>query len=516
VSAWSSGRGTKLFLSLTRFSFQQNRTRLSSRPHGTKPTQTALVVYYRVIMVYKPNYLLLLAVLAILATSDLVGQTATYATLRSFLGYPSDGKSPQGGVTLGKSGALYGTTANGGANNSCLPSGGYTEGCGTAFELAPPTVPDGAWTETVLYSFGVSPDAELPITNMVFGSNGVLYGSSLGGANGNGSVFQLTPPAAAGANWTESVIDSFDLPWTWGPQGTLLVAPDGTLYGTTSGTVTAQDGKLTDPGATVYDLVPPATAGGSWTRSILYRFGSDDEGAGTFPRAGLVATQGLLIGTDYVRGNTSCAKYGCGAVFALQPPASAGGSWTETTLYDFNGAPGDGGGPLAALTVGPGGVLYGTTQYGGSSTLCTLNNVVVGCGTVFQLTPPVTPGGAWSETVLYTFTGQDGDGALPVAGLVLGKNGSLYGTTEYGGSAASGSSCTSFGASGCGTIFELKPPLAPGRAWTETVLHSFTGIGGDGAAPQANLTAGPTGVLYGTTWAGGSAGYGTVFSITVQ
>ncbi len=363
---------------------------------------------------------------------------------------------------MGKSGVLYGTTADGGADNSCLPFEVYSGGCGAAFELAPPAVPGGPWTETVLYSFGPSPDAELPITSMVFGTNGVLYGTSLGGANGSGSLFQLTPPAAAGANWTESVINSFDLPYTWGPQGTLLLAPDGTLYGTTSGDAMAQQGKLTDWGATVYALFPPATAGGSWTRSILYRFGSAQEGAGTFPRAGLVASQGLLFGTDYAWGNTSCEKYGCGAIFELQPPASQGSPWTETSIYQFNGAPGDGGGPLAALTVGQGGMLYGTTQYGGSSTLCTLNNVVVGCGTVFQLTPPATGGGAWTETVLYSFTGQDGDGALPVASLVLGKNGSLYGTTEYGGSAASGSACVSFGASGCGTVFELKPPAAPG------------------------------------------------------
>jgi uncharacterized repeat protein (TIGR03803 family) len=99
---------------------------------------------------------------------------------------------------------------------------------------------------------------------------------------------------------------------------------------------------------------------------------------------------------------------------------------------------------------------------------------------------------------------------------VLGKNGSLFGTTEYGGSAASGSACVSFGASGCGTVFELKPPAAPGGAWTETVLHSFTGKDGDGAVPQANLTVGPAGVLYGTTWSGGTAGFGTVFSIKVN
>jgi uncharacterized repeat protein (TIGR03803 family) len=474
--------------------------------------QTALVVYCQIIMVNKPNHLLILAVLAIPATSAVVAQTATYATLYSFQGSPSDGKSPQGGLTRGPNGALYGTTTAGG--NMCLPYGPYTGECGTAFELTPPTVPGGAWTETVLYKFQGGPiDGQFPLTSMVFGSNGVLYGTALSGAIGYGCIFQLTPPVAAGASWTESVIYSFSL--AWGPQGTLLLGPGGILYGTTSGVVRTQLGQFQgDGGATVFALGPPATPGASWGEYDLYRFSNSQEGAGAFPRAGLTASQGSLFGTAYLLGNTSCEEYGCGTVFAMQPPASTGSAWTEITIHQFNGAPGDGGGPLAALTAGPGGVLYGTTQYGGSGTQCTLSNVVVGCGTVFQLTPGA--GGTWTETVLYSFTGQNGDGALPVASLVLRQSGSLFGTTEYGGSAASGSPCTSFGAFGCGTIFELKPPAAPGGAWTETVLHSFTGKDGDGAAPQANLTVGPTGALYGTTWAGGTEGYGTIFSIKVK
>jgi len=80
-------------------------------------------------------------------------------------------------------------------------------------------------------------------------------------------------------------------------------------------------------------------------------------------------------------------------------------------------------------------------------------------------------------------------------------NGVLYGTTSGGGSA------------GCGTVFKLAPPTAPGGTWTETILHSFTDQNGDGATPVAALALSSTGVLYGTTSAGGTAGKGTVFAI---
>jgi hypothetical protein len=66
---------------------------------------------------------------------------------------------------------------------------------------------------------------------------------------------------------------------------------------------------------------------------------------------------------------------------------------------------------------------------------------------------------------------------------------------------------------GCGIVFALTPPTAPGGAWTETVLHSFTGRDGDGAMPQGNLALGKNGVIYGTTVGGGAAGQGTVFEL---
>ncbi len=103
------------------------------------------------------------------------------------------------------------------------------------------------------------------------------------------------------------------------------------------------------------------------------------------------------------------------------------------------------------------------------------------------------------EQPVYTF--QDGiDGGLPGAGLVADKAGNLYGTAMSG------------GVSGQGVVFELSPPVAGATGWTQTVLYSFTG-GADGGVPQARLTLGRKGVLYGTATQGGG-GQGVVFSLS--
>jgi uncharacterized repeat protein (TIGR03803 family) len=137
------------------------------------------------------------------------------------------------------------------------------------------------------------------------------------------------------------------------------------------------------------------------------------------------------------------------------------------------------------------GTLYGTTSYGSGK--------CQGCGTVFSITP------SGHETVLHLFAGSP-DGLYPKARL-LNVNGTLYGTTEFG-----GSSCTSGVIGGCGTVFSITP------GGKEKVLYSFRG-GTDGEFPTAGLID-VKGTLYGTTEEGGDggchpyAGCGTVFSIT--
>jgi uncharacterized repeat protein (TIGR03803 family) len=108
--------------------------------------------------------------------------------------------------------------------------------------------------------------------------------------------------------------------------------------------------------------------------------------------------------------------------------------------------------------------------------------------------------GGWSEKILYSFTNAGGDGANPQCTLIFDAHGNLYGTTFNG------------GANLYGTAFELSPTKS--GQWTETILHTFTGIGPDGGNPIPGLIFDPTGNLYGTAWQGGRGGYGTVFELS--
>ena len=164
-------------------------------------------------------------------------------------------------------------------------------------------------------------------------------------------------------------------------------------------------------------------------------------------------------------------------------PCSAANPPTIIPLYSFNDLA-DGGFPQAGLAMSTAGALYSTT----SSSL-------VGWGSVFELIP--VKGGVYSENTLYTFTGG-ADGANPVGDLVIGPTGVLYGTTYSG------------GASGYGTVFQIAP--GTGGTWIQKVLYSFKG-GTDGAYPQAGVRLASNGVLYGTTFMGGTSNYGTVFKL---
>lgn len=109
------------------------------------------------------------------------------------------------------------------------------------------------------------------------------------------------------------------------------------------------------------------------------------------------------------------------------------------------------------------------------------------------------------ETVLYSFSGYPADGAYPQAGLARDAAGNLFGTTQYGGPG----SCQINGfTEGCGTVFMLS------NTSVETVLHSFVSGTTDGQLPIARLLLDPAGNLYGTTCYGGTQGMGTVFKVT--
>jgi uncharacterized repeat protein (TIGR03803 family) len=268
------------------------------------------------------------------------------------------------------------------------------------------------------------------------------------------------------------------------PGGGLIGDDAGNLYG-----MTRQGGAIS--AGTVYEL---SQSGDSWTETVLYAFDGGEDGA--FPSGNLVFdAAGNLYGTTGGGGNSACS---CGTVFELSPPASPGGSWTESTIYTFKGG-NDGAFPSAGLVFDPAGNMYGTTTAGGSTETCTRNR---GCGTVFELSSSPSHTDSWTETVLYRFTRDDGE--EPQGPLVLDYVGNLYGTTFEGGNQHN---C----AGGCGIVFEVSP--SSGGVWTETVLHSFSGINGDGANPIAGLLRDNSGVLAGTTIVGGYYGFGTVFGL---
>jgi uncharacterized repeat protein (TIGR03803 family) len=168
------------------------------------------------------------------------------------------------------------------------------------------------------------------------------------------------------------------------------------------------------------------------------------------------------------------------------------GTWVEEILHNFHGSGSDGANPWPGLVLDAAGNLYGTTYYGGSSAECGK----FGCGTVFELTPGAS--GTWNEKILRNF--HPSAGMNPIAALTLDASGNLFGTTAYGG--------TNF----YGTVFELTP-TASGQ-WNETVLHNFSSGPSDGADPEAGVTFDSAGNLYGTTFLGGSQGYGMLYELT--
>ena len=256
-------------------------------------------------------------------------------------------------------------------------------------------------------------------------------------------------------------------------------------------------GTTTNGGATDHGAVFELThVNGNWKETVIYSFCPTDCSDGANPFAGLIFDPaGNLYGTTEWGGNSAlCSGAGCGVVFELMPKQD--GSWAEKVLHEFTAT--DGANPLAGLIFDQAGNLYGTTYSGGAGPCDPY-----GCGVVFQLAP--NSDGSWQENVLYSFCPTDcGDGAFPSAGLIFDATGSLYGTTGGGGE---------FGGGG-GTVFQLTPN---GKgSWTESVLYSFCVVSScrDGRYPYGGVVFDQTGNLYGTTRAGGANINGAVFQLT--
>ncbi len=318
----------------------------------------------------------------------------SYSVLHQFNG--TDGQFPLGSVILDASGNLYGTTERGGAY-----------GLGTVFELSPS---GSRWKEKILYSFGAtSDDVSAPLAAVTFDSNGNLYGTgSFGGTRfSQGGVFELKP---SGKKWKESVIYNFTGGADGGaPMGDLIWDSAGNLYGT------ASDGGAGYDDGVVFELTP--STNGNWTETVLWTFFDSNDGA--FPTSGLIFDKsGNLYGT-------ASSSDAFGTVFELTP---SNGSWNFTTLHDFMN--GDGATPLGGVIFDSAGNLYGTTEEGGDHFV----------GVIFKLSQS---GGTWAETVLHSFGPTEGN--APLAGLITGPQGLLYGTAGFG------------GGNGYGSVFAIAP-----------------------------------------------------------
>jgi uncharacterized repeat protein (TIGR03803 family) len=362
--------------------------------------------------------------------------------------------------------------------------------------------PAQAETEAVLYSFNSNPDGANPESRLTL-NGGNLYGTTHAGGLGSGTVFELSPNGSGG--WTETVLYNFcpAMNCADGANPTysyVTFDSAGNLYGT------AYAGGANGYGV-VFELSPGQSG---WTEQVLYSFANSPDGAN--PVNGLVMdAAGNLYGTTYNGG-----AGGNGAVFELSPSA---GRWTEQVIYDMNsthaGLAIDGSGNLygvnlqAVFELSPNGSggwkptlihkfakpsfnpngtpvldsagnLYGTTYAGGTG----------GDGTVYKLSP--NGKGQWTMQVVYTFATAT---SHPLAGVAVDSNGNLYGTTTAG------------GLRGLGVIYELSPNGSGGYKYR--VLQAFNGENGNQSYGSLIFSAG---YLYGTTYGGGSNGFGTVFA----
>ncbi len=311
-------------------------------------------------------------------------------------------------------------------------------------------------------------DGQAPGSGVIIDQNGHLFGSTgIGGEHSDGTVFELSPAAAGSMAFLETILHSFQgMPDGKNPISRLVMSSNGILYGT------AAHGGANDQG--IAYAVTPGVGNGRATETIIHNFGATPDDVVSPDLGFFIAPEGLY-GVDNGGANLT------GAFYLLTPPVS-GTMWTQHILYSFKPSQsGDAASPSGELVRDSSGNFYGVSVQGG------VNNL----GAIYELSPPKTQGGAWTETVLFSFNGTNG--TLAAGKLLLGARGQLYGTAGSG------------GASGSGVVFELAPPDVPGGTWKYTIVYSFTG-GADGGSPENGVISDGKGNLLGTA--------GNIFMLT--
>jgi uncharacterized repeat protein (TIGR03803 family) len=318
-------------------------------------------------------------------------------------------------------------------------------------------IPSSAQTLTTLHNF-TGPEGWSPYyAPLVLGRDGNYYGTTLlGGANSGGNIFKMTPSGNV-TNLYSFCSQQFCTDGS-SPYAGLTLGNDGNFYGT----VTLGGGPPEYDAGVVFKITP------SGAYSVLYQFCQQSGCADGFdPVTPLtLASDGNFYGTTFGGGSNNY-----GNIFRISP------SGAFTNLYSFNQNSGQYPNGLIQASDGN---LYGTTSQAGAN----------GNGTFFRATL------SGSVTVLYNFCSQTScfDGANPNAPLLQWTDGNFYGTTDTGGTGASG------------TVFKMTP------SGTLTTLHSFDGS--DGSLPQSSLIAGSDGNFYGTTAGGGAGARGTIFVLS--
>lgn len=267
--------------------------------------------------------------------------------------------------------------------------------CGSALQL---NRAQRSWQTVLMHTYVEKQDG-CPTGNLVLDSTGNVYGVTQdGGAGGFGSIFELS---YSGSSWNQSILYSFQGGSDGGaPYSGLVFDSAGNLYGTT----TRAGGSGCGEGCgTVFELSP---SNSGWTYNVIYTFEGGEDGG--MPTAGLVFDNaGNLYGAA-----ESYGANGGGTVFELAPTQSA---WTFSVLASMAGDAG----PVAPLTIGSNGTIYGTNYRDGTD----------GYGSAFQVTQS---GGKWTYKDLHDFTGSS-DGGYPGGGVTPDAKGNLFGTTVLGG-----------------------------------------------------------------------------------
>lgn len=339
--------------------------------------------------------------------------------LYSFQG-STDGEAPVRPLTRGPNGTYYGTTLGGGegtCNFETVPE------CGVVFNAGPnatpPRTPLLTFRESVLYRFTDGADGGNPYSTVISDQAGNIYGTTLyGGANGLGTVFELSP--AGGGTYTEAVLYSFcpqyPCPDGSNPFDGVVFDTAGNLYGTT------EDGGANNYGV-VFELSP---SGSGWSERVIYSFQGGFDGK--TPYAGVA-----MDSTGNLYGNTGLGgSGGGGTMYQLTPNGS---NWNFNLLYSVPG--GELGYANARVTLDSSGNLYETVASGGA----------FGYGQVLEL---AHSGSNWVYVDLHDFT-NGADGSYPVGSVVLDSSGNLYSTTSLGGNL----NCNV--PSGCGVVWEITP-----------------------------------------------------------